>query len=130
MVGKDEPRPGNAERIMPSATFSLRRHHIKAIREVARRRHVSQSEVVRQILDLAYPQGVSSPVGGEAEPALCKPDQYVSPAMAPVIKELAATRRELASLRVLVARLEEAADRLFRSASEANEPEQPTEAES
>lgn len=129
MVGKDEPRPGNAERIMPSATFSLRRHHIEAIREVARRR-VSQSEVVRQILDLAYPQGVSSPVGGEAELAVCKPDPYVSPAMAPVIKELAATRRELASLRVLVARLEGAAARLFRPASEANEPEPPTEAES
>ena len=99
--------PKNHDRGMPSATFSLRPHHIDAIREAAINMQLSQSEIVRKALDLALQEyALQTPAPNGAAPKQ-RDRLQGSTALVPLTKELAAIRRELNDLKHVVARLPE-----------------------
>jgi hypothetical protein len=104
--GHTQSRPKNRDRSMPSATFSLRPHHLDAIREAACHRQTSHSEVVRQALDVALkgqPMSPSEPGVANLQDQVQKP-AHVGLPMPPLAKELAAIRRELMELRHAIVR--------------------------
>lgn len=89
---------------MPSVSFSLFPHHIDAIRELAIRLQVSQSQVVRDALDQFFPEcGADATDDLEAS---VQRSHGSSPAMAGLVRVLAGVHRELVELRQMVAHID------------------------
>jgi len=54
MEYEDDPSPHAGQESMSPASFSLRREHVAQLRALAQRYGVSQSQLLREALDLAF----------------------------------------------------------------------------
>jgi hypothetical protein len=82
-------KPSNEQRRLPSASFALRSDQLAELRAAARRRQVSQSQIVREALDLVF---AHEPVPLDLEKAAPPPRPESNRVRLPRALRLAATR--------------------------------------
>ena len=94
-------RPENGERRLPSASFDLYRWQVELIRDESIRRGISQSEVVRQALGVAFGRG-TEPLEADRAAAAKRAKRSELAEARTLVRELAAIRTELYLLRALL----------------------------